>query len=110
MLLLIWGCDQYSLAAAHWHDGQMTHDTYALFARRANHLIITRRLGNRRQRPSSPPANDERVRPCGMVSPGSPSLGGAGRAWSTFPTHIPMSATPSDRVELAVRGRRAPNR
>src|ERR1035438_7059049 len=37
-LPLIWGCDQYSPAAAHWHDGQITHDTHARTARRrANH-------------------------------------------------------------------------
>jgi hypothetical protein len=36
MLPLIWGCDQYSPAAAHWHDGQITQTTHAQFARRAN--------------------------------------------------------------------------
>jgi hypothetical protein len=33
-MLVIWGCDQYSPAAADWHDGQIAHDAHARFARR----------------------------------------------------------------------------
>jgi hypothetical protein len=35
-MLLIWGRGQCRAPAAQWHDGQITHDTYARFARRAN--------------------------------------------------------------------------
>jgi hypothetical protein len=33
---LIWGFEQCRPPAAQWHDGQITHDTHARFARRAN--------------------------------------------------------------------------
>jgi hypothetical protein len=32
-MLVIWGCDQYSPAAADWHDGQFMHDSYVRIAR-----------------------------------------------------------------------------
>jgi hypothetical protein len=35
-MLLIWGLGQCRAPAAQWHDGQITHDTHARFARRAN--------------------------------------------------------------------------
>jgi hypothetical protein len=35
-MVLIWGFEQCRTPAAHWHDGQITHDAHARFARRAN--------------------------------------------------------------------------